>query len=188
MSSISGVGGSGSDVVQFLQKMAGQQDSDGTSATAAPKAHKHHGGHARGDFQTRFGDALKAEGVSDDETTKIEDEIKSKLQSAAQDQGNGTDPRTTIKSTIDDVLKEHGLDPEAIDQQLKAQGGQPPAGAPTGQAPAATAAGTASVAALSTTNAQSTQQTIEQLMNSGNLDPATAKVLQSLLPSLDATA
>ena len=138
------------------------------------------------DFESKFGEALKAAGVSDDDVSKIQDEIKStslpprSIRMAAPTSG-------APESAVDSVLQKHGLDPEKIqEEQFRSHSGPPPGGPPPG---AGQSGGNGSSSSATTTqDAKTTEDILQQLLSSGNLDNSTSQLLQSLLPSLNVTA
>ena len=179
MSSISSISSSGVDITQLLQRIAAQKESSNTNQTGQPD------GTPPPDFENKFSEALTTIGVSEEDATTIQEDVKSAIASALDGCEESEDPREAIKAAIDDTLEEHGIDPAAVQEQFQAQGGPEGAGGPPPPPPDDS---TSTDSSTSSTSTDTTESLLAQLLESDDENDTTVQLLQSLLPLLDATA
>lgn len=179
MSSIGSLGNH-SDVGALLQQ-AIQQRLQGNAGSAASSTSAND---ARvSEAQSRFGKALELLGVSPDEASTIQDEIKSAISSVRDgDKDDGGRPDLDdIKSAVGQVLKNHGIDAARLRELLLPKGGQ------TGTVPFGTDSGTYSSNGT-LANPDVASQLLSAIGTKGGQNDATLGYLQDLQLRLDATA
>ena len=104
MSSIGGINSSSLDITQLLKHLSNQQTNEDNTSVSGLKTLN---GSSRP--ENRFADALKALGVSDDEVSSIQDDIKSAISDAMKNADSTTDVKSTIQSAVEQTLKDHGV-------------------------------------------------------------------------------
>ena len=191
MSSISSVG---NGLSAWLQQLQANQDasvtdpssdtdsSSATSGTSASSAtdsltgasggvHRHHhgGGHRKG-----IDSALEDQGVSGSKLSDLRTKIQNAVTSA---KSSGQD----VKSAVDGVLKDDGIDLDKFQQDLGAGGSGASAG--TASADATSTSDATSALTASSTPSTSTSASIDSVLEQSGIDPSTFK--QSLLSFLD---
>ena len=134
MLSIDSLGGSGSELMQMLQRLTGQ--SDNTMGIAArsngpPQGAPPDGPPSGAPPQLTDAVASYAEEAGLDEETiaTLQDELNSEISAAFESAEDGADPREIIDAAIASKFEEYGLDGEAFISELKAsmpEGGPPP--------------------------------------------------------------
>lgn len=122
--SVSSVG-SGTDLSQLLQTLKQQ----GSSRSGGFRGFQ--GGQAPeppAEFKAQFESKAKAAGVDVEKLGSLKDQIQSAVTSALDSSGGTSDPRDTIQSAINGVLKENGIDPDELKSKLEKAGLTPPQG------------------------------------------------------------
>jgi hypothetical protein len=172
MQSIGTVGGSGSELMQMLQRLAGQQ---GTSATGSTRPFGPPSEKMQAEMDRKFEETLKGMGVDDETVSQIQDEIKSAVSETIGSQGKDADGRQAVQDAVDSVLQKHGIDMEEFKSQFKppTDGMGPPGG----------------VSDLSALSDQSSSSGSLQLSGlRWNTDDISSELLKSLLPLVDEQA
>ncbi len=192
MSSIAGISsGSGLDIAQLLRQLAAAQSSSTTGTTASGSSSQTQtvdSENREQKFESTMAQALENLGVSADEVSTIQDEIKAAIASSVQETGSSKGAHEGIKSAIDSVLTEHNLDSEAVQEEFRSIAGPPPGGPPPGGRPGGPGGPPPSGSSTSDTLSTSTDSLIQQLLQSGTFDDSTAQMLQGLLATVDTTA
>ncbi len=125
MSIIGSVGGSGSELMQMLQRLAGQSESpNGSGAPGSPpRGGFPPGGPPEGGaavLADKVGAFAKAAGLDSETVTSLQDQLGSGISAALEDTDGSADPRELIGGAILSTLEEYGLDGEAFLSELKA--------------------------------------------------------------------
>jgi hypothetical protein len=187
MSTIASISNSGVDATTLLQKLIAQQTGDSTNTASA--ASQKSSESPPEDFPSKLGEALQALGVSKDDATTIQDEIKSAIAAALQNQESDAASRDAVREAIEGTLEKHGLDPDTVRKQFESMFGKPgSAGGPgNGSPPSGPPPAPAEESTSSTSTEASTETPLTQLLSANNLDSSTLQLLQSLLPQVNTT-
>lgn len=125
MSIIEGIGGSGSELIQMLQRLSGQgESSKGFASRGSPPA----GGVPPGGppegcataITDKVGAFAEAAGLDAETVASLQDKLSSAISAALEEMDGSTDPRELIDGTILSTLEEYGLDGQAFLSELKA--------------------------------------------------------------------
>lgn len=108
--SISSVGSSNDSAIQFLRQ---------TQSTTRPEGPPREGG--REGMESQLTSALQSQGFSDTQLSDLREKIDTAMKSARE---NGSDPEA-LKSAVDSVLQEAGVDLEQFQQDIGAPSGPP---------------------------------------------------------------
>lgn len=123
MSGISGIGSSGNSLSIILQRLDGaNSQSGGLSVSGDSNASPLSAMHSK----------LEASGVDVQKLDSLQDKIKSAVTSAiqnSQNSGGTTDMQQVIQDAVDKTLKDNGIDPNQLKQEMQsAMGGVMPVG------------------------------------------------------------
>lgn len=124
-----------------MSSISGTSSSPIVAASSTQQAHR---GHRREEFTS----ALKSLGVDDNKASDLQKQIDEALKSARS--SGGASSRQNFKSVVDSVLQKNGIDPQKLQQAIRAQhqsgghandgdGDDQPTQAATPSAPAAAA-------------------------------------------------
>ncbi|MBN1512581.1 MAG: hypothetical protein JXB13_11245 [Phycisphaerae bacterium] len=131
MSTIGSVGGSGSDLIQMLQRLAGQSESPQEFAVGGspPQGGPPPGGPPE-DCASMVTDQVasfaEAEGLDSETVSSLQEQLASAISAALEESDGSTDPRELIDGAILSTLEEYGLDGEAFLSELKGSMPAPP--------------------------------------------------------------
>ena len=126
MSIIGSVGGTGSELIQMLQRLAGQSDENSKRIAARgspPPGGFPPGGPPEGGaavLTEKVGAFAEAAGLDSETVTSLQDQLSSAISAALEDADESTSPRELIDGAILSTLEEYGLDGEAFLSELKA--------------------------------------------------------------------
>lgn len=135
MSGILGVNGSSNSQLLEQLQLLSRQRTETKSGTSTETSQT---GEARQvQFESMLEDALSQAGLDESEIDEIRSEVHEALSSALSQSDTTTDPRKAASDAIDSILQEHGIDTEALKQDMKSQAGSmrppgPPPGGPGG--------------------------------------------------------
>ncbi len=133
MSTIGSVGGTGTELIQMLQRLAGQSDNDSEGFAARgspPSGGPPPGGPPEGGASAitdKVGEFAESAGLDSETVTSLQDQLSSAISAALENADESTDPREVIDGAILSTLEEYDLDGEAFLSELKASA---PAGGP----------------------------------------------------------
>ena len=123
MSGISGIGSSGNSLSIILQRLDGANSQSGGLSVS---------GDSNASPLSAMRSKLEASGVDVQKLDSLQDKIKSAVTSAiqnSQNSGGTTDMQQVIQDAVDKTLKDNGIDPNQLKQEMQsAMGGVMPSG------------------------------------------------------------
>lgn len=118
--------------IPTIQGTTGFGRLDPLTSVGRPRPPQGHGGKppiSREEMDEKFRTAAAAQGIDVEKLDSLKDTIRDKVQSTVQDGGSATD----VLAAIDQVLKDNGIDPDQLHEQMQAAAGS--LGAPPGPPP-----------------------------------------------------
>ncbi len=176
MSGISSIGSSGNSLSIILQRLEGANSQSGGLSVS---------GDSNASPLSAMRSKLEASGVDVQKLDSLQDKIKSAVTSAiqnAQNSGGTTDMQQVIQGAVDKTLKDNGIDPNQLKQEMQsAMGGAMPTGSMGGTTTSGNGSMTSSeLDALFGDNSSTSSTSASNSKSSNKSDQTDTQISQSL--------
>lgn len=177
MSTISGIGGSNSELIQMLQQLFRQQTQETNTSTAPPGEPDES---RRAAFDADLEEALTAAGLEADQMDEVKSEIQAAISSVMSNQDDSTDRHEAVKQAIDETLAKYDVDTEAFHETMEAN--RPPGG------PGGPMGGGGMMGNYDASGQYQQDGTLLSYLTENSDSSSLSQLLASLLPLVDETA
>jgi hypothetical protein len=137
MSSISGISAGSASLFELLKRMQATQSNSGTSvdstsqtdSVTGPKGPGRGPGPSPEEMDKKFEQGLEAQGYSGTELSDLMSKIQDAATAAMQNTGDSTGGKGDVRSAVEQVLKDAGVDVEQFNEDIGVGNEAPPDGA-----------------------------------------------------------